>query len=276
MYKITNLCCQLFFCCLATQTFASHLNRLEKNEVARPYSSQGQLAQINTRSFIAVDTGINNSLTEQENAEGWELLFDGKDPSIKWRSNKGNRFPRKGWTVEKGSLVLSSGNRGGDIITRQSFGNFELVLDYKLTDSANTGIKYLVSELKNLEGETVLNGPEFQLIDDFKHETVVGGKSPETSTGSLYLLYAPENKVQNGAGEWNQAKIIVRGNDVEHWLNGVKILSYKRGTEEFRKLVSQTKFSDYIDYGEATSGYILLQDHHDKVSFRNIKIRKIK
>lgn len=208
--------------------------------------------------------------------EGWELLFDGRNPSVEWRSTKGNRFPKKGWAVKDRNLVLSSGNRGGDIITRQRFTNFELVLDYKLTDSANTGIKYLVSELRNSDGETVLNGPEFQLIDDFKHETVVGGKSPETSTGSLYLLYAPANKVQHKAGEWNQAKIIVKGKDVEHWLNGVKILSYTRGTEEFRSLVKQTKFSDYIDYGEALSGHILLQDHHDPVAFRNIKIRKLK
>src|SRR5690606_18654408 len=112
---------------------------------------------------------------------------------------------------------------------------------YKLADSANTGIKYFVSELKNAKGRIELNGPEFQLIDDYKHKTVKDGKSPETSTGSLYLLYAPKGKALNKPGRWNQAKIVAIGKTVEHWINGKKVLSYERGSEEFRKLISQTK-----------------------------------
>jgi len=222
-----------------------------------------------------VTKGKYNTLTAEEKAEGWELLFDGKDPNIRWRSISGDKFPKEGWAIEGESLVLLPGRKGKDIITREQFTDFELTLDYKLADSANTGIKYFVSELKNAKGRIELNGPEFQLIDDYKHEAVKDGKSPETSTGSLYLLYAPKGKVLNKPGAWNQVKIVANGKTVEHWLNGKKVLSYERGSEEFRALVAQTKFKQYTSYGEAVSGYILLQDHKDKAYFRNIKIRRI-
>lgn len=218
-----------------------------------------------------------NTLSDEEKAAGWELLFDGKDPNIRWRSIRGDKFPAAGWTIEKEALVLLPGRKGGDIITREQFSDFELMLDYKLADSANTGIKYFVSELKNGKGKIELNGPEFQLIDDYKHETVKDNKSPETSTGSLYLLYAPKDKMLNKPGEWNQVKIISKGKNVEHWINGKKVLSYERGSEEFRKLVTNTKFKEYqTPYGESVFGYILLQDHKDKAWFRNIKIRRLK
>ena len=217
-----------------------------------------------------------NTLTEKEKIEGWELLFDGIDPSVKWRSVNGEHFPTEGWIVEDEILVLLPGRKGGDIITKERFSDFELILDYQLTDSANTGIKYFVSELKDEKGKVTLNGPEFQLIDDYKHETVIDNKSPETSTGSLYLLYAPYNKELNAPGEWNQAKIIAKGKKVEHWINGKKVLNYERGSKEFRELVASTKFKEYLTpYGEAEFGHILLQDHRDKAFFRNIKIRRL-
>ncbi len=216
------------------------------------------------------------SLSDKEKADGWELLFDGQDPNIKWRSIKGDAFPTDGWKVENNMLVLLPGRKGGDIITREQFSDFELVLDYKLADSANTGIKYFVSELTNNKGRTQLNGPEYQLIDDYKNETVSNNKSPKTSTGSLYLLYAPNNKVLNKPGEWNEAKIVAKGKNVEHWINGKRVLSYERGSDEFRKLVADTKFKEYkAGYAEADMGYILLQSHNDKAYFKNIKIRRI-
>lgn len=217
----------------------------------------------------------NSYLTKKEQAEGWELLFDGKEPNLRWKSVSGDEFPEEGWKVENGILVLLPGRKGRDIITREQFSDFELQLDYKLADSANTGIKYFVSELKNKKGVTVLNGPEYQLIDDFKHEAVKDGKSPETSTGSLYLLYAPEGKMLNQPGEWNHVKIVSQGKTVEHWLNGKRIVTYERGSKEFRDLVNQTKFSEYQHYGEAPFGHILLQDHYDKAYFKNIKIRRL-
>lgn len=216
------------------------------------------------------------SPTAVDPTEGWEPLFTGNDPNIRWRSVKGDRFPDKGWQVEEGTLTVLPGRKGGDIITREQFSDFELVFDFMLSDSANTGLKYFVAPLKNVKGKTVLNGPEYQLIDDFKHESVVDNKSPETSTGSLYLLFAPEHKVLNKSGEWNQAKIIAKGNHVEHWLNGQRILRYNRGSDIFRQLVGKTKFSEYeVGYGEAESGHILLQDHGDQASFRNIRIKRL-
>lgn len=222
-----------------------------------------------------VKTGY-NSLSAKEKAEGWELLFDGKNPNTRWRSINGDAFPKEGWVVENEALVLLPGGKGKDIITREQFSDFEFTLEYKLSDSANTGIKYFVSPLKKANGQTVLNGPEFQLIDDFKHESVKDNKSPETSTGSLYLLYAPQNKTLNKPGEWNQIRIIAKGKHVEHWLNGKKIVSYERGSEEFRNLVAKTKFKEYqTPYGEAEWGYFLIQDHNRQAWFRNIKIRRL-
>ncbi|WP_436832754.1 sialate O-acetylesterase [Parapedobacter sp. DT-150] len=214
----------------------------------------------------------------QEKAEGWEWLFHGGDPNVRWRSIAGDHFPANGWMVEDSMLVVLPGREGKDIITREQFSNFELVFDFKLTDSANTGVKYLVSPLKNSKGLTVLNGPEYQLIDDFTHETVKDNKSPETSTGSLYLLYAPGEKRLHAAGTWNKARIVVNGKHVEHWLNGEQILRYERGSADFRDRVADTKFKEYKtgSYGEAEFGHILLQAHGDKAYFKNIKIRRLK
>lgn len=217
------------------------------------------------------------SPTAADPTAGWEPLFVGNDPNVRWRSAKGDRFPDSGWLVKDGVLTVLPGRKGGDIITREQFSNFVLELDFMLSDSANTGIKYFVAPLKNAKGSTVLNGPEYQLIDDFKHESVVGNKSPETSTGSLYLLFAPEHKVLHKAGEWNHAKIIANGSYVEHWLNGQRILRYDRRSDIFRQRVGQTKFNEYqAGYGEAEFGHILLQDHGDQASFRNIRIRRLK
>lgn len=216
-------------------------------------------------------------LTEKEQAEGWEMLFDGDDPNVRWRSIRGDSFPAQGWEVADGILTLMPGRKGGDIITREQFADFELVLEFKLTDSANTGIKYFVAPLENAKGNTGLNGPEYQLIDDFKHESVKDGKSPETSTASLYLLYAPKVHALKETGKWNQAKIVSRGKHVEHWLNGKKVLEYERGSADFRTRVSNTKFNEYrTPYGESQYGHILLQDHHDEAYFRNIRIRRLR
>ena len=205
---------------------------------------------------------------------GWEILFDGKNTE-KWRSKNSETFPSDGWVIDNGSLVLNE-KGAGDIITREKFSNFELDLDFNLTDKANSGVKYFVGEVKNEKtGKVSINGPEYQIIDDYNHPEVKNHQHDIAATASCYLLYAPKNVRLRPAGQWNHIRIIARGKHVEHWLNGVKVLSYERGSADFLKRKSETKFKDDKDYGELASGHILLTDHGDKVYFRNIKIKRL-
>ena len=212
-------------------------------------------------------------LTDQEKSDGWQLLFDGESLDH-WRSVKSDSFPSQAWVIEDGALVLNG--RGGDIITREKYGNFELTWEFSLTHEANSGVKYFVDSLLNQNtGEVAFNGPEYQIIDDSNHEAIKDDPEGLSSTGSLYLLYAPENKVLHPAGEWNQARIVAKNGQVEHWLNGTKIVSYQSGSGDFLNRKSETKFKDYPDYGETEEGHILLTDHQDRVFFRNIRIRRL-
>ena len=205
---------------------------------------------------------------------GWEVLFNGENTN-KWRGKNSDSFPVNGWIIKDGSLFLNK-NGAGDIITRDVFSNFELVLDFKLTDSANSGIKYFVGKIKNTKtGETVINGPEYQIIDDYNHPEVKNHKHDIAATASCYLLYEPQHKKLYPAGQWNHVKIVAKGKHVEHWLNGIKVLAYERGSEDFRKRKSATKFKDDEQYGELPDGHILLTDHGDKVYFKNIEIKRL-
>lgn len=225
-----------------------------------------------------------NRLTEYEKAKGWRLLWDGKTTEG-WKGAKLAGFPDKGWQIEDGVLsVLASGGgearHGGDIVTTEEFSDFELQLDFRLTPGANSGIKYFVDPTL-LKGEGSAIGLEFQLLDDERHPDAKMGVSGNRTVGSLYDLIAATNlseadrteKRVNPPGEWNRARIVVRGNHVEHWLNDVKVVEYERGTQMFRALVSYSKYRDWPRFGEWEKGPILLQDHGDLVSFRSIKIR---
>ncbi|MDB5261298.1 MAG: hypothetical protein JWQ14_579 [Adhaeribacter sp.] len=207
-------------------------------------------------------------------AAKWEWLFDGKNTD-QWISVKSGKFPATGWVIEKGTLVMA-GKGGGDIITREKYSNFELEFEFNLTPKANSGLKYFVGNVQSKQtGKTALNGPEYQIIDDYNHPEIKENRNGAGSTAALYLIYEPQNKKLLPAGQWNQARIIAKGKHVEHWLNGVKVVSYEKGTPDFRKRVATTKFKDYDNYGEAESGKILLTDHGDKVYFRNIKIMRL-
>ncbi|MEX0882777.1 MAG: DUF1080 domain-containing protein [Cyclobacteriaceae bacterium] len=206
--------------------------------------------------------------------EDWEVLFDGQSTE-KWRSKQSPDFPEKGWKTENGTLFLD-GKGGGDIITKEKYSNFELIFEFNLTESANSGFKYFVDTLYNEKtGKMMVNGPEYQIIDDYNYKGIKDDPNGTSSSGAAYLLYAPKNKILHPHGEWNTGKIIARGNKVEHWLNGIKVVSYKRGSKHYLKRKAATKFKDDAKYGELDSGHILLTDHNDKVYFRNIKIRRL-
>ncbi len=221
-----------------------------------------------------------NRLTIDERKNGWKLLWDG-ETAQGWRGARLDDFPDKGWVIENGELtVLATGGAesaaGGDIVTIDTYGDFELKVDFKLTEKANSGIKYYVdTDLNKGPGSSI--GLEYQILDDERHpDAKLGNHAGSRTLASLYdLIQADLNKPVNPIGEWNSAHILSKDNHVEHWLNGMKVLEYERKSDQYRKLVSESKYEKWPDFGEADQGHVLLQDHGDKVSFRNIKIRPI-
>ncbi|MEN8118288.1 MAG: DUF1080 domain-containing protein [Bacteroidota bacterium] len=227
---------------------------------------------------------LKNELTESEKRKGFRLLWDGKTTEG-WRGHKSETFPELGWEIKDGELsVLESGGaesrNGGDIVTVDKYSNFELELDFKITEGANSGIKYFVdTELNKGAGSAI--GCEFQILDDKKHPDAKKGTSANRTVGSLYDLitaksYSEPNKKKRGAnpGDWCKARIIVKGSHVEHYLNNIKVVEYDRHSQMFKALVAYSKYARYPDFGQAAEGHILLQDHGNSVSFRTIKIRE--
>lgn len=218
-----------------------------------------------------------NQLTTFESEQGWEMLWDG-ETTEGWRGAKLDKFPEQGWEIENGELiVLASGGEestaGGDIVTQDVYGDFELKLEFKITEGANSGVKYFVdTELNKGEGSAI--GLEYQILDDENHpDAKLGSHQGSRTLASLYdLIQANPNKPVNPIGEWNQLHIFSKGNHVEHWLNGMKVLEYDRKTEDFRQLVQESKYADWPNFGELDEGHLLLQDHGNRVSFKNIKI----
>lgn len=223
---------------------------------------------------------LDNVLSEQEIEDGWKLLWDGKTTDG-WRGAKLTTFPEKGWKIENGVLkvVKSDGKEsanGGDIVTLKKYRNFELKVDFKITEGANSGIKYFVdTDLNKGEGSSI--GCEFQILDDKKHPDAKLGVCGNRKLASLYdLIPAPENKfLYPGKDVFDTALIKVNGNHVEHWLNGVKILEYERNNQMWKALVNYSKYQKWPNFGNYESGYILLQDHGDEVCFKNIKIKEL-
>jgi hypothetical protein len=226
----------------------------------------------------------NNVLTEKEKRDGWILLFDGKT-SAGWKSMANDSFPKAGWSICNGELCCNAGDlkesrNGGDIITTEQYGNFELCVDWKMiTSGGNSGIKYLVQE--NLDSNNVKHGIglEYQILDDENFQWMKEGKMKPGdfhTMGALYELYPCSVKHPKKLGEWNQSIIIKNGTHIEHWLNGEKILEVTLGTDDFRQRVSESKFKSIPAFGEWEKGYILLQDHGSNVCFRNIKIKTLK
>jgi hypothetical protein len=218
-------------------------------------------------------------LTPEEIRDGWRLLWDGKTTEG-WRSVRGPGFPWSGWQIRDGILTVlpteeGKSPSGGDIITVDRFGDFELLADFSVTPGANSGIKIFVDPEFNRDSGVSI-GLEYQILDDLRNSDARQGRDGNRTLGSLYDLYPPSpDKRPNPVGQWNTARIISRGPHVEHWLNSRLILEYTRFTPEFHQRVLQSKFRNVPGFGELRVGHILLQDHGDQVSFRNIKIREL-
>ena len=215
-----------------------------------------------------------NSLTAAEQAEGWALLFDGQAVD-QWRGYQQDSFPAQGWEVADGQLVVlktpGGGTGGGDIITRNLYENFELSLEFMISDSANSGIFYRGVEQ---EGDPIwFSAPEYQILDNEVYLNWEGQDMHTHLTAENYDLQAAEEDHSKPVGEWNQARIIVNDNHVEHWINGYKAIEYEINSDTWKDQVAASKFSEYPQYGLAIRGHIGLQDHGHEVRFRNIKIK---
>ncbi len=226
-----------------------------------------------------IDNTPLNTLSAKEKKEGFKLLFNGKDLTG-WRAVLKQTPSEKGWEVVDGLLhVLDSahGGKSGDLLTVGNYQSFELVFDFKITEGANSGVKYFVTESPQATKAGL--GLEFQVLDDEHHADAKLGTEGNRKMGSLYDLIPSiqEPKGQRKIGEWNRGRIIVYPNHlVQHWLNGYKVVEYERGGNIFRVLVAHSKFAKQKDFGLSESGPILLQDHGNSVYFRNMKIREIK
>ena len=218
-----------------------------------------------------------NTLSAEEKAAGWKLLFDGKSWNG-WRGFKRDKVPEVGWAIENGAIKHVAGRgeqsqHGGDIITVGQYGNFEFKLEWRISPGANSGIKYLIAEEMVKTGHSGL-GFEMQVLDDARHPDAKAGNGGNRTAGALYDLIAPAKSVARPAGEWNQVGLNIRGNHVEHWLNGVKVVEFDLGSPQLKTLIAGSKYKDIPGFGEVRKGHILLQDHGDEVWFRSIKIKE--
>ncbi|MBC8151352.1 MAG: DUF1080 domain-containing protein [Bacteroidetes bacterium] len=229
------------------------------------------------------DTQSPNTLTAKEKKDGWKLLFDGKTTNG-WRGAYKESFPEKGWTVADGSLMIQKSNGSesqsfGDIVTTDEYADFDLMFDFKLAEGANSGLKYFVVEHQPKPKGSAF-GLEYQVLDDDKHPDAKLGRDGNRTVGSLYDLMPATGKKANPIGEWNTGRVVSKGMHVEHWLNGKKVVEYERGSDAFRKLVGMSKYATPAynaqgRFGEAPKGHLLLQDHGEQVSYRNIKVRML-
>jgi hypothetical protein len=222
-----------------------------------------------------------NTLSAIEKKTGWRLLFDGKT-TTGWRGAYKESFPTAGWLVEDGALTISQtdgreSQNAGDIVTVDTYQDFEFVFDFRLTEGANSGVKYFVVEQQPKPSGSAF-GLEFQVLDDEKHPDAKMGRNGNRTVASLYDLIAASGKTAKPIGDWNTGRIIAKGNHVEHWLNGHKVVEFERGSPAFRQAVATSKYAAPAyntngPFGEAKRGHMLLQDHGNRVSFRNLKIR---
>ncbi len=232
------------------------------------------------KSPVFVVSTLKNELSPEEKAQGWRLLFDGKT-NQGWVGAYKNTFPEKGWTITDGILKIeksdgSESTNFGDIVTTEEFTAFDLAFDFNITEGANSGVKYFVTLSEGNKGSAI--GLEYQILDDALHPDAKMGRDGNRTLSSLYDLIKAEKQSRfvRKPGDWNQGRVVVYpDNKVEHYLNGVKVLEYQRGSQAYRDLVAISKYAVWKQFGEAKKGRILLQDHGDEVRYRNIKIKSL-
>ena len=224
---------------------------------------------------------IPNSLTKYEIKNGWQLLFDGSS-SKGWRSARSDSFPSKGWEIKDGAMHVLPFNggesaNGGDIVTAEKYGAFDLSFEFKYASGGNSGVKYFVTLAEDSKGSAI--GLEYQILDDKLHPDAKAGKDGNRTLASLYDLIKAnkQERFLKPVGQWNHGRVVVYPNNhVEHYLNGIKVVEYERGSQAFRDLVAISKYKVWPNFGEAPKGHILLQDHGSAVSFRSIKVKALK
>jgi hypothetical protein len=239
-----------------------------------PFLALVLAAGAEAKSKAPATSGPANTLTAKEKAAGWKLLFDGKTTKG-WRAFKNGVFPAEKWVVEDGTLKCAAGKKVTDIVTEEEFDSFEFSWDWRTSPKGNSGVKYLVDEAMSTRANDGI-GFEYQVLDDDLHPDAKKGKDGNRTAGSLYdLIPAAKDKPLKPVGEWNSSRLVVNGNQVEHWLNGAKVVSYERGSAEMKTRIAESKYKDIKGFGEVQKGRLLLQDHDTEVYFRNMKIRPL-
>ncbi|MCC6356687.1 MAG: DUF1080 domain-containing protein [Verrucomicrobiae bacterium] len=209
-----------------------------------------------------------NSLSSEEKAAGWSLLFDGT--TLKgWRGYGLSGLPEAGWMIEGGLLKTVPKVKGNELITERKFRDFELSWEWRVAPGGNNGIKYFVTE-----DRPKAPGHEYQMLDDERHPDAIRGDTRKTAAFYDVLAPAPDKPVKP-AGEWNASRILVRGNLVEHWLNGRRVLTYELGSDSLKAALAKSKFKSFGDFGTKIPGHIMLTYHSDECWFRSIKVRAI-
>jgi Domain of Unknown Function (DUF1080) len=228
-----------------------------------------------TSSFLAILVLVLPGLCCAQKTNQWTILFDGKSVD-KLRGYMMKTFPNDAWKIEDGALVALTGVPNIDFVTTDSYKNFELTFDWKVSKAGNSGVFFHVQEVASHQSDNGnspnwLNNFEMQILDDIDFND----KEPKRSAGSLYDLIVPQNKKLKPVGEYNEARLIVNNGHVEHWLNGVKVVEYEIGSEKMNSLIAGSKFKENPDFAKSMDGLIMFQHHGQKVWFRSIKVRRL-
>lgn len=215
--------------------------------------------------FIGCAALLTACATSRSNHGDWQNLL-GPETTNLWRTFGGTGFPQTGWSLADGVLHLAAGGKGGELLSVQAFDNFELEWEWKIGPKGNNGLKYLVTESR-----PGAPGHEYQMVDD------ATTTNPKFKTATFYdvLPVQVPTKVKP-VGEWNQSRLVIRGNQVEHWLNGEKVLAYELGSAETKAALAQSKFKNSPGFGDKIKGHILLTNHKDEAWYRNLRIRELK